>query len=83
MMVDFQGPALTGLGKDDKVFPGLWLSDNGELLERQVFPNEATGGWRLSFRFRRLDAEKPVEMRAFLRRDQEAISETWSYILPP
>jgi glucans biosynthesis protein len=83
MMVDFEGPALKGLAKDAKIFPGLWLSDNGELLERQVFPNEVTGGWRLSFRFRRLDAEKPVEMRAFLRRDQEAISETWSYILPP
>lgn len=83
MIVDFEGPALKGLDQDSKVFPGLWLSDNGELLERQVFPNEATGGWRLSFRFRRLDAEKPVEMRAFLRRDQESISETWSYVLAP
>jgi glucans biosynthesis protein len=83
MMVDFVGPSLKGLDKDAKIFPGLWLSDNGELLERQVFPNEVTGGWRLSFRFRRIDAEKPVEMRAFLRRDQEAVSETWSYILPP
>jgi glucans biosynthesis protein len=83
MMVDFVGPSLKGLDKDTKIFPGLWLSDNGELLERQVFPNEVTGGWRLSFRFRRIDPEKPVEMRAFLRRDQEAVSETWSYILPP
>ncbi len=83
MMVDFEGPALKDLDQDSKVFPGLWLSDNGELLERQVSPNEVTGGWRLSFRFRRLDAEKPVEMRAFLRRDQESISETWSYILAP
>ncbi|WP_425293363.1 glucan biosynthesis protein G [Hydrocarboniphaga effusa] len=83
MMVDFEGPSLKGLDKDSKVFPGLWLSDNGELLERQVSPNEATGGWRLSFRFRRINPEKPVEMRAFLRRDQESISETWSYILAP
>jgi glucans biosynthesis protein len=83
MVVDFAGPALKALAPDAKVFPGLWLSDNGELLEREVFPNPVTGGWRLSFRFRRIDAEKPVEMRAFLRHDQESISETWSYILTP
>ena len=83
MVVDFTGPALRNLDKEAKLFPGLWLSDNGELLERQITPNEATGGYRLSFRFRRLDAEKPVEMRAFLRRDQENVSETWSYVLAP
>lgn len=82
MMVDFEGPALRALPRDAKVFPGLWLSDNAELLERQVFPNDVTGGWRLSFRFRRIDPEKPVELRAFLRHEQESISETWSHVLP-
>ncbi|MDP3858513.1 MAG: glucan biosynthesis protein G [Stagnimonas sp.] len=61
----------------------LWLDDNGEVLERQTFRNEVTGGWRLSFRFRRRDEDKPVEMRAYLKRGNAQVSETWSYILPP
>lgn len=83
MVVDFEGPALAVLDPDTRLFAALSLSDNGELLERQVFRNEVTGGWRLSFRFRRLDAAKPVELRAVLRHEQETISETWSYVLPP
>lgn len=83
MMVDFDGPALRALKPDAKVFGGIWLGDNGELLERQVFHNEVTGAWRLSFRFRRQDPERPVEMRAFLKNDSNVLSETWSYLLPP
>ncbi|HEX4871980.1 MAG TPA: glucan biosynthesis protein G [Nevskiaceae bacterium] len=81
--LDFDGPALRALPADSKIFPAITVGDNGELLERQVYRNEATGGWRLSFRFRRQDPERPVELRAQLRHEQEAVSETWSYILPP
>ncbi|MGQ0619613.1 MAG: glucan biosynthesis protein G [Panacagrimonas sp.] len=83
MIVDFDGPALRALKPDANVFGGIWLGDNGELLERQVFRNEVTGAWRLSFRFRRQDPEKPVEMRAFLKNDADVLSETWSYLLSP
>lgn len=83
MTVDFEGPALAVLGRDTRLFPALSMSDNGELLERQVFRNDVTGGWRLSFRFRRLDDAKPVEIRALLRHEQTDVSETWSYVLPP
>jgi glucan biosynthesis protein len=30
-----------------------------------------------------LDDGKPVELRAFLRAASGAISDTWSYLLPP
>lgn len=83
MVVDFDGPRLRALQPDAKLLGAMSLSDNGELIERQVFPNEVTGGWRLSFRFRRLDADKPVEIRAFLKNDQEVLTETWSYLLAP
>lgn len=83
MVVDFDGPKLRELQPDAKVLGALWLNDNGELMERQVFRNEVTGGWRLSFRFRRLDSEKPVEMRALLKNDQDVLTETWSYLLAP
>lgn len=82
MQIDFEGPALEKLPVDAKLFGALSM-DNGELIERQVFHNDVTGGWRLSFRFRRIDPEKPVEMRAALKHEQDVVTETWSYILPP
>ena len=48
-----------------------------------IHMNEVTGAWRLSFRFRRHDDDKPVEIRAFLKNDQATLTETWSYLLAP
>ncbi len=83
LIVDFEGGALPKLPADAKLLSGLWIGDNGELVERQLFKNDVTGGWRLSIRFKRLDNDKPVEMRAALRDEKGQISETWSYVLPP
>lgn len=81
--VDFEGGELPKLKPNAKIISGVWMDDNAEMLERQVVHNDITGGWRMILRFNRLDDDKPVEMRAFLRKDNETISETWSYILPP
>jgi glucans biosynthesis protein len=82
LIVDFEGEALAKLGADAKLMPGLWVGDNGEILERQLFRHDVTGGWRLSIRLRRAEADKPVELRATLRDTTGPVSETWSYILP-
>ncbi len=80
--VDFEGGALPDLPDDAKLVGGIWVGDNGELLERQTYRNTATGGWRITLRVKRQDPEKPLEMRAVLRNDKDTLSETWSYILP-
>lgn len=80
--IDFEGGALAKLKANAKVISGVWMDDNAEMIERHVVRNDVTGGWRLVLRLKRLDEDKPVEMRAFLRKDGETISETWSYILP-
>lgn len=61
----------------------VWMDDNAEMIEKQTFRNEMTGGWRMSFRFRRKDNDKPIEMRAYLKRGSDQVSETWSYLYPP
>lgn len=80
--IDFEGGALPDLPDDAKLVGGIWVGDNGELLERQTYRNSVTGGWRISLRVKRQDPEKPLEMRAVLRNDKDTLSETWSYILP-
>lgn len=44
-------------------------------------PNSVRGGWRMTLDFERINPRLPVELRAFLRRDGKALSETWSYAI--
>jgi len=41
-----------------------------------------TGGWRLVFQVRPLGNE-PIELRAFLKRKDEVLTETWSASIEP
>ena len=83
LVIDFVGPALDKLGADAKVEGVVSVDGNGELLERTTYRNEVTGGWRVSLRLKRVDDGKPVELRACLKGDNNTLSETWSYVLPP
>lgn len=81
--VDFEGPALKKLPEKAKLEVVLWNDANAEVVERTVERNPVNEGARVSFKVRRLDAAKPVELRAFLRDENETLTETWSYIIPP
>jgi len=82
-VIDFEGPALTKLSPDARLEGVATVVDNGEILERTAYRNEVSGGARLVLRVRRGDANKPVELRAFLRSGGDTLSETWAYALPP
>lgn len=81
--IDFEGPALAQLPAGTALQPDVSVSGNAEVLETQLQPNPAIRGWRLLIRARVKDPAQPVELRAALRRDGRAITETWSYQLPP
>ena len=81
--IDFEGPSLRGMPANATVDAVLWADANGQIVERQLSRNEATGGWRFVVGVRRVDAAKPVELRAHLASGNAVLSEIWSYILPP
>jgi glucans biosynthesis protein len=81
--VDFVGPAFAKLPTGAQPDSVTSIDANGEVLGKTLRRNNVTGGWRMTLRVRPLDGKKPVEMRAFLRHDNNTLSETWSYILPP
>ncbi len=60
----------------------IWVDANAEVRERNLFKNPVSGAWRMTVRFKRNDAAKPVELRAYLKQQQSTLTETWSYILP-
>ena len=66
----------------DDVEPVIWVDANAEVRERNLFKNPVSGAWRMTVRFKRNDAAKPVELRAYLKQQQTTLTETWSYILP-
>ena len=81
-VVDFDGPALRSLAAPTDVEPVIWVDANAEVRERNLFKNPVSGAWRMTVRFKRNDAAKPVELRAYLKQQQAILTETWSYILP-
>ena len=80
--VDFEGPALSQLPAGVDIDGDLSLT-NGVRQLLVVHPNEVRGGYRMVVQAKRVDKDKPMELRAHLRRGNEALSETWSYIVPP
>ena len=87
---DKKSPAKAGKGDADPssaagaaVQAATEFDKNAELVHSRVEPNAVNGGWRLTLIFKRLDPNRPVEMRAGLTQNNQPVSETWSYILPP
>ena len=85
--VDFDGPALRRLpaafdapGEVTAVVSG---NANAKILSSKVSRISPDGAWRLTLRFRRLQASQPVERRAALHHHNEILSETWAMVIPP
>jgi len=83
MVLDFDGPALRKLPADAEIEGIVSVDSNAQVKEVVTQRNDAAGGWRLVLRFTRVDAAKPLELRAYLRNRTSTLSETWSYVLPP
>ncbi|MBM4245592.1 MAG: hypothetical protein FJ148_17590 [Deltaproteobacteria bacterium] len=55
---------------------GRWRCGRGG---PRIAGRRGTGGFRLTFQIKPKD-DKPVELRAYLERGGDVLSETWSYV---
>ncbi|MEK8089350.1 glucan biosynthesis protein G [Thermithiobacillus plumbiphilus] len=78
-VIDFKGGKLDGLAAGSPVDADVWVGRTGRVIRQQIEKNPATGGWRLSFQVQPQGAG-PLELRAFLRKGSETLTETWSYL---
>lgn len=78
-LVDFSGQALHG--KQD-VQAVVSVAD-GRVIERHVEHNPFLEGYRASFEVVPDAPGKELELRAFLRSGEHALTETWSYLWQP
>jgi glucans biosynthesis protein len=94
-VVDFQGGKLDALPHDKPVEGVVSVGKGVKVAEQQVYKNRFTGGWRLVFQLITEDGShvdrgpsarglaSPLEIRAYLKLGESALTETWSYIFEP
>lgn len=80
-VIDFAGGTLAKVDADTP--PEAVVSAAGGTIEDvHVTPNPAIDGWRLGFHLQ-AESREPIEMRAYLKDDDDVLTETWSYAFTP
>jgi glucans biosynthesis protein len=77
LVVDFEGGALPGLTRQSGVEPVVSIA-RGRIDSAVAYPVIGTKNWRLMIDFAVLDPDS-ADLRAFLRRGGDALTETWTY----
>jgi len=82
--IDFTGPKLAALAEKDSPEAVASSSDNGKIVECQVFPVSTNGVWRVMLKLEPKPGNKdPVDLRCTLKKGEEVLSETWTYHWSP
>ncbi len=82
VIVDFAGGNLEKLPPDAAVQGNVTGLDDTEVLEYYVERNPVDHGWRLSM-LAKPGAGKSLTLRGYLQQGDVALTETWTYRLPP
>lgn len=78
-LVDFVGPELTS--RDD--VQAVVTTSGARILEQHVEQNSFAEGVRASFEVAPEPNARDVELRAFLKTENDVLTETWSYLWQP
>ncbi len=70
-------------GEGDGPVEAVITASKGQVLHPTTQRNDATGGWRTTFELVPGAPSTPVELRCFLKRGPETLTETWSYLWTP
>jgi len=93
-VLDFSGGRLESLPADKPLTAVVSVDPKARLIEQQLHKNRVTGGWRLVFQIHAEESgsmdrvlppnrRPPIELRAFLKLGESALTETWSYAYQP
>lgn len=77
-VIDFDGGDLATLAADQPV-EAIVTASSGRISEPVVQKNDVTGGWRVFFDFFP-DAQRPADLRCFLRFRSFVLTETWNFL---
>lgn len=89
-LIDYEGGKLNSLPEDAKLEAEIAVG-GGDVTEQYIQRKNPVEGWRLVFKVKKKEGRldlvtagngKPLELRAYLRRGDEILTETWSYVDP-
>lgn len=84
IVIDFEGPQLAVIPENSPPVAIASCSENGSIMENQVFFNPAKRNWRVILAMHPREGNKnPVDIRCTLKKDDEVASETWTYHWSP
>jgi glucans biosynthesis protein len=82
--IDFSGPKLTALPDGTAPEAVASCSENGAVVESQVFLIPFNGVWRAIIKLEPKPGNKdPVDIRCTLKKGEEVLTETWTYHWSP
>jgi glucans biosynthesis protein len=84
-VVDFEGKQLEKIPADDVLRAVVSVAggdEKGKIVSQYVIKNPANNGWRLGFEVE-ATAREPLDLRAYLDKAGNALTETWSYTVLP
>ncbi|TGM57129.1 glucan biosynthesis protein [Leptospira adleri] len=79
--VDFSNEKLKEMDAATYLQAAIDTGDNAELADYNIQKIEETGVWRLTFRVVQKNKNKPAELKAVLKKNQEDLSEIWTFTL--
>lgn len=81
IVIEAEGGRIGEIALDDQV-KAVISANFGTIQNAVVQPNPQTGGWRVSFQLAP-DGNEVIELRAQLKRGDDALSEVWVYRWTP
>jgi glucans biosynthesis protein len=85
IVIDFNGPKLAALTEGTtNVVAIASCSTNATIVENQVFRIPFDGNWRAILKLEaKPDNKDPVDIRCTLKKGEDVLSETWTYLWSP
>jgi len=81
-VLDFESAGLSALPAENAPRAHVSASRAARVFDEHVYKNPVTGGWRLAFQVKP-KTDEPVELRAYLERQGDVLTETWSSVWLP
>ncbi|HTO03334.1 MAG TPA: glucan biosynthesis protein, partial [Opitutus sp.] len=81
--IDFGGSEITKLEAHPDVESIVTVGAGAKLVHSIAQKNPYNNTWRAAFAIQPDGSGQPVELRCFLRKPKEVLTETWSYLWQP
>jgi periplasmic glucans biosynthesis protein len=82
-VIDFDGDFLREHKADPEIEIVVTVGDSAKLMNATLLKNDFNGTWRAAFAIKPDGSKRPVELRCFLKKNRDVLTETWSYLWTP